>query len=313
MSFAFVFERMSELFIIMAIGYVSCRCGMIDRDMRAKISSLVLNLSMPAMMLGSVLNAESLPPLDSILQLLTASLLSYAVLAAVALPAPWLLALPKGQRGATRFALLFGNIAFIGYPVTRAMFGDAAVFYTTVFIMPFYPLAYSLGVAIIRGRGDGAQGASGRLREVLMTPCLIAAVLTLILSLTRWRGPAILGRTCAMLGGITSPAALLVIGSSLAGMRAMDIFKNLRVYLLSAVKLLAAPLATCLAFRPFVSDPMLLGVATVLAGMPPATLASKRQLHSWALARAQSSGPWASMSSLFDVQKLIPFSSAALA
>ena len=270
-GFFSVFEKMLEIFFVIAVGYAANRCGRLDSGARQKITMMVMDISLPAMMLAAVLNAgERLPP-GAVLQLLGAALLSYAVPFAIAFAAPPLLRVPRRQRGVAQFIIFFGNLAFIGYPVTRAIFGDAAIFYATIILMPQNFLVYSLGVVMVRG-GLGASDGESWLRRaasVLLTPCMIASVAALALSFCPWRWPAFPGRICAMLGGVTTPASLLVVGSSLAEMRLRDMFGSLRVYLLAAVRLLVCPLAAWLVFRTF-AEPLVLGVVTVMAAMPTA-------------------------------------------
>ncbi len=49
----------------------------------------------------------------------------------------------------------FANVGFIGYPVTQAIFGDRAVFYTCVFNLPFnFILFFAVDTNIIKTTFD---------------------------------------------------------------------------------------------------------------------------------------------------------------
>jgi predicted permease len=92
-----------------------------------------------------------------------------------------------------------------------------------------------------------------------------------MLAMMHFHGPQIIGSACELLGQITTPAALLIIGSSLAELPAKDMFSNIRIYLFTAIKLVAVPLITYFVYSKFIEDRLLLGVAVVIAAMPVAT------------------------------------------
>lgn len=271
MSFLYVFQKMLELFLIVMVGYIACKCGVFDKSARVKVTQLVLNVTLPAMILSSVMNQEHMMEAGDILFLLLIAVLSYIILFAVALIVPRILRIKPSQAGVYRFMLAFGNVGFIGYPVTQAIFGDSAVFYTSVFNMPFNILVYSIGVMFLN---SGTKDREGSIisYKLLLTPCMITSVLSIIMAMLQFRGPALIGETCDMVAAITTPAALMIIGSSLAELPFREMFSNVKVYLFAICRLLILPLLTYFIFGLFVKDnSLLLGVAVVIAGMPVAT------------------------------------------
>lgn len=277
MDFLYVFSKMIQLFLIIMIGYIACRCGAFGKEARLHVTRLVLNVAIPGVTLSSVLNQSSLPSPKEILGLFAVAFSSYLVLLAGAFIVPKLLRVKKQEEGIYRFMTAFANVGFIGYPVTQAIFGEKAVFYTCVFNLPFNFLAFSVGVvfiqksaALMRGEDAGTAGHTVSWKT-FMTPCLISSVLAVFLAFTGIKAPAIIGDTCKMLGDITTPAALLVIGSSLAEMPVREMFSNGKVYLFSAFRLLILPLVVFFLYRMFVTDALLLGVCVVISAMPVAT------------------------------------------
>ncbi len=277
MDFFYVFSKMIQLFLIIIIGYITCKCGVFGKDARLHVTRLVLNVAIPGVTLSSVLNQESLPSPVEIIGLFGVSFSSYLLLLLGAMIVPKLLGVKKEEEGIYRFMTAFANVGFIGYPVTQAIFGDQAMFYTCVFNLPFNFFAFSIGVVFIQKsaalmRGEPAEGIKSAVSyRTFLTPCLISSVLAIILALTGLKAPAIIGDTCKMLGDITTPAALLVIGSSLAEMPVKEMFNNVRVYFFSLFRLLILPMLLFFIYRMFVTDPLLLGVCTIISAMPVAT------------------------------------------
>lgn len=282
MNFISVLYKMIVLFLIIIIGFVSCKAGIFDKDSRMRVSKLVLNVTLPCTILASVMMQDNLPNVRQILMLMLVAMSSYIVFFVAALIVPWILRVKNSQIDIYRFMIVFGNVAFIGYPVTQAIFGDGAIFYTSVFNLPFNLLAYSVGVSFIKASA-GKQTSADKTAEdkilkkkkagnvqktgisfkTFLTPCMIASVIAIIMALCNYKGPLLIGETCDIIGSVTTPAALMIIGSSLADMPAKEMFGNVRVYIFALLKLIIVPLLTYFVFGMFVKEQLLLGVCVI--------------------------------------------------
>ena len=286
--------QMLVLFLLLLAGFAARRCKLMDDRFDTMLSTLVMNVTMPALVLDSVLGSKSLPGTATIVELFCCSVAAYALLiAAGELLVRTLYRNADGrERGAHCFAIVFGNVGFMGFPVVAALFGSQAVLYAAIFNIPMNALAFTWGVASLkRGGGpalyDEETSASpqtrgkrvrGMLRSVA-TPCVLASVLAAVLAcLGIIDNEGVIGGACSLLGQFTTPASLLVIGSSLGKMRLMSVINRLRPYLTVALRLLAAPLAVHVLFGLFVSDPLVLGVMTVCSGMPVASMGTMLSL-----------------------------------
>lgn len=69
-------------------------------------------------------------------------------------------------------------------------------------------------------------------------------------------------------GATTTPLAMIVIGSTLAGVKFSTVFTDKELYLFSFLKLLVLPLITFFVLRFFIKDRTLLEISTILSGCP---------------------------------------------
>lgn len=296
MNFMSVFIKMMELFLIILIGYGATKLGVLNATIKEGLSKIILNISMPCTILASVMMTDRLPDAKQILGVLLVAFLTYVVLYLLAKITSFLLRLSGQQKAVAEFGIIFANVGFIGFPVTQAVFGNQATFYTSVFNMPFNLLCYSLGVYLIQ-KGNGqtealtaqsketealtgrsAQKKAGKENRIKSLPKLfgnaglIAAVICLIMALCKYRGPRILGETFEIIGGITTPGALLIIGAALAQMPVKEMFGSFKAYIITFISVVVTPLAMYVLFAPFVSgDALLLGETVVISAMPVAT------------------------------------------
>ena len=237
----------------MAVGYLAHRLGYLGGETDQKISKIILNITMPCLIVASVATGDELPGAAEILSVLKVS----AVL-------PRLLGGTDKQKGVWRYTLVFPNMAFIGYPVAVALFGPEALFYAVILVLPFNLLAYSLGPLMLAGR------AKFRWQQ-LTSPCIIASVIALVVALGHIRLPAIVGECAGFVGNLTTPLSLLVVGSLLAGLTVGKVFASPRLWALTVVRLLALPALLWLLLGWMnVEPPMVAGIAVILMAMPTA-------------------------------------------
>ena len=263
MNFFDVLAEMLVILFAIAAGYVPNHLGYLGGETDQKLSKLILNITMPAMIVAAVITGEELPEISVILSILEVGVVFYVLEFALVLTVPRLLPGTAGEKGVYRYTLAFPNVGFIGYPVAVALYGDGALFYAAILALPFNLLSYSLGPLMLAG------AARFRWRQ-LLSPCIVASVLGLVLALTRLRPPAIVGEMLDFVGDITVPLSLLVVGSLLAHMSPGKVLRSPKLWVLSVLRLLVMPALLCLVLRGMHIEAMVLGIAVSQMGMPVA-------------------------------------------
>ena len=264
MSFIDTFEEMLVLLFAIAAGYAANKLGYLDDGTNHRISSLLLNVVMPAMIVASVLTNDDLPSVAEILSVMGVALVYYALAFAFVLLVPRLLGGTPGQMGVWRYAMAFSNVGFIGYPVAVALYGPEALFYAVMLVLPFNLLSFTLGPLMLGG------GVRFQWRQ-MFSPCVVASILSLILALTRLRAPAVITESLDFLGGITIPLSLVLVGSILAGQRAREMLGTPRIWMLAVLRLIVMPMLLSGILQAIdIADPMVMGIAVVQMGMPVA-------------------------------------------
>ncbi len=263
-----MFEVMMTLFALVVVGYVAGRLGYMGGEFDKKLSSLVINITCPALILSSAMTGE-LPDRRLILPLLGISVLTYAILSGVALVLPRYLTGKKEEEGAVGFALMFGNVGFMGYPVVASIFGHQAVFYAAVLNVVNTFAVFTIGTILIVG--DLGDGKRFQKKVLYSTPMLSAYLAMLIVALGIDNIPGIVSQPLTMLGNITVPAALLIIGSSMSQLSARTMLGNRTVYTTSIFRLLLIPLGFYYLCGALGFDPYVVNINTVVIAMPVAT------------------------------------------
>ena len=256
-EFLSILGTMVILFFDISIGYIAKKAHVMDKAIDKGLSKLILNTALPAMILGSVLTADSLPESTEILITMGLSIISFAIMTALAFLVTKLLGVRDGHRGVFRFMLTFGNVGFIGFPVLSAIFGPSTLIYGSIFNLPFNFLVFTMGVWFIaQDSGRGAKVKMGL--KTFLTPANIACAIAIVLTLLNVHSVPIIGDAAKTLGSFTTPGALLIIGSP-------------RLWIASLARLIVSPLIVWALFRLVPVDPMLIDIMVVLCAMPVAT------------------------------------------
>ncbi|MDD3347781.1 AEC family transporter [Oscillibacter sp.] len=263
MSFFDTFSEMVVILFAVAVGYLAHRLGYLGGETNQKLSKLIINVTTPALILSAVANETSLPGPWEILSILLVAGVFYLVEFCFAFVVPKVVGGTPKQIGVWRFLMCFPNVGFIGYPLVEALFGHKGLFYAVILVMPFNLLNYSLGPLML----------SGKLRfhwKQLLSPCIIMAIISLVVALGNIRLPAIIGEMSAIVGDVTIPLSLLVLGSMLAGMPARQVLTSARMWILSFVRLILMPATLAVVLRLLHVESLVLGVAVAQMAMPVA-------------------------------------------
>lgn len=264
---------MAKLFLLLIVGFAARRLRVIPEESQTVLTKLIVNITLPAMILNSVLANDDLPGPGTILELFGVSLAFYAVSILLAFGLVRVLRVKVEERGIYACMLIFTNTGFIGYPVVRAIFGETAVFYTAVYTIPFNAIVFTLGAWLL-SRDAAHRGISANHRlsgKDLVSPALVACLMAVVIALTGFKAPGFLTDCIGMLGDITTPGSLLVIGIMIAQHPLRQMLGSLRIYLMTALRLVILPVVIFLLFRLVIHDELILGITIVMAGMPCAT------------------------------------------
>ena len=257
------------LFAIVVVGYVIGKLGYLGGDFDRQLSRLVINITCPALILSSAMTGN-LPDRRFILPLLLVSVVTYAVLTAIAFVLPRYLTNRKSDEGTVGFALLFGNVGFMGYPVVDSIFGHEAVFYAAVLNVVNTFAVFTVGTILITGRND-VEGSRFQKKVLYSTPMIAAYLTILIVALGIDGIPGCVSQPLTMIGSITVPAALLIIGSSMSQLSLRTMLGNRTVYATSLFRLVLLPVAVYFLCRIIGFSDFVVNINTIVIAMPVAT------------------------------------------
>ena len=248
---------MTTLVAIVIVGYVAGKLGYLGGDFDRRLSSVVINITCPALILSSAMTG-TLPDRQ------------YAILTAVAIWLPRLLTHKKADEGVIGFALMFGNVGFMGYPVVASIFGHEAVFYAAVLNAVNTFAVFTVGTILITGKNE-VEGSRFQKKVLYSSPMISAYLTMLIVALEIDNIPEVISQPLTMIGNITVPAALMIIGSSMSHLSLRTMLGNTTVYATTVMRLAIIPLAMYYLCGILGFSDIVVKINTVVIAMPVAT------------------------------------------
>lgn len=259
-------EVMVMLFTMVILGYAACKLGYMGDKFDKKLSSIVVDITCPLLVLSSVMGDE-MPDRSLILPLVGVGFLTYIILLVFGFWVPRFISKNHDDQGMIGFSLMFANVGFIGYPIVANIFGPKAVFYAALLNVPNTFFIFTAGVMLVKGEYSIRQFNP----KVLLSPALIGAFIAALLVAFGVHTPEMIARPITMVGNITVPAALMIIGSSMARLPLREIIGSGKVYATSFLRLVIVPLSVYFLFRLCGVNTLINNINTVVIAMPVAS------------------------------------------
>jgi len=271
-----IVTTMCKLFLCMGIGFYLYKKKIFTLETNAKVSTLLVQFGVPCIVLNSVASVPHDDP-QLVLKIFFAGIIAYGIFVLIGYVFTGILRVPKYLKGTYICMLVFANSAFMGYPVGQAMFGDIAIFYITIFNMPFNVLFFSLGMHYFR-KDNALEAETGKrerpkptLREIF-NGGLLSSIAAMIIYFADIPMPQLFYSCVGFVGGIVTPLSMIIIGSSLGALSLREILKEKGVWPMLPMRLAIIPLIVWLFMHLFTDDPAIIAMCTVSAGMPVASI-----------------------------------------
>lgn len=270
-------NQLIQLFIIICVGFISYKANIFNEKSTKALNRFVLDITLPLMMIDSVLSMEQRPETSEVVSLFGASFVFYLIMPVIAFVIVKIMVktinIVPSRQGAYMFMLIFSNVGFMGLPILQAAcgpLGGTAVFYAAVLNIFFNLSAFTYGVIMI-GYGDAAKTAFQM--KSLLSPGIIGAVFAIVVYLFNIPFPSTIKSVIGTVGELTSPLAMILVGATLASIKLSEVFNEWRIYVFAIIKQFILPILFYPVFRLFLGDSLLFNVLFIEFLMPIANTA----------------------------------------
>ncbi len=260
-----------QLILMVSIGIFAYRRHIISADFDKQLTSFLMKLCLPCMIVKSMMGAFSWEQLKNCGRLVVIALIMWAITFALGLGAYRLMGKSASGR-IMRFSMMYTNFTFVGIPVIEALYGDTGVFYFVVFLVPYRMIYYSSAEPLLSPPGlvRPERTLAAKLKG-WFSPPVVAVFVGLVIYLTQVQLPTPITGVINSLGGCASPLGMVLCGISLGKYEFRKLLRP-RYLLLPLVRNLLLPalfLALALLCR---LEAALAQVVVMFAALPVASL-----------------------------------------
>ncbi|NLY43643.1 MAG: AEC family transporter [Clostridiaceae bacterium] len=265
MGSSVVSNQVLILFFIMIIGFYAKKKDIINNSTSKKLSELLLKITNPLLVISSFQISFTEEIMHNVTTLFIFSIAAHVF------------SILLGQilffkyRGSTKkimkFSAIYSNCGFMGIPVLESLYGKAGVLFASVYIAVFNIFVWTNGVMIF---SDKKKMDKDTFKKALLNPGIISVIIGLFLFIFSIELPNTIASTIELVGSMTTPLSMLIIGSNFADCKLKELFYGFELYYITAVRLVLIPVLTYLVLKCIGLSGTILTVCILMVAMPVA-------------------------------------------
>ena len=270
MDFTTTLYNVLIMFFYMIPAFILIKVGKAEPPHAKTVSAILLYISFPCMIFNSF---QSIKFDYDILGKIFLFFLISIILLVLGIVICFLILKKKYDEPKYRMltiASAFGNVGFLGTPLISGLYPDSpiVVCYSSIYTTSMTILGFTVGVYALTTNKSFMS-----LYSALYNQGTIAIGIAVIIYLTEWIFPKILGNAIALLAKMSTPLCMHVLGMRLATVKITELFKRPFVYVTSFIKLFVFPLVAYLLvyFLPFLDEEFKSSIF-ILSGAPCAAV-----------------------------------------
>ncbi len=253
-----VLGKIISIFIIMVVGVICYKVGIIDNNTKEKLSRLSTLIVNPILIFMSFQMEYDTALLKNMGILFILAIISYVISITLA---HFLLHEKEGyDLSVEKFAVTYTNCGFIGVPLGYALFGNIGVIYATVFVATFHIFCWTHGILLLDNGGFQPKK--------LINPCLIAVCGGILCFIFQIKIPVNIAFAMNSIADMNTPLAMLLSGAIMAQLNFKNTLRKGRMFLIVALRLVVSSAIFALLLRFVPIDEQMRVVAAVTAACP---------------------------------------------
>lgn len=225
-------EQITELFLMIFMGFLIVKTGLLKDDDSKVLSKIVLYLIIPCVIINAFQVDYTMDTVKGLLIALAASVMLQIILLIIISAFGKLLHLNEVEIA----SVYYSNSGNLIVPIVTFILGQEWVLYGCVF------MSVQLVFLWTHCKKTLSREPSYDWKKIILNINMISIFIGVILFFTRIRLPEIIGNTLSAVGSMIGPASMFVTGMLFASMNLKQIFTNKRVYFISFLRLIAVPL-----------------------------------------------------------------------
>lgn len=241
MIFASTLNQTAFLFGFIIIGYILVKCKVLPENSATVLSKLENTIFIPALVLGTFIENFTIERISVAWKLLLISFAIALIVIPFAILVSKMVTKDKYIQKIYTYGLSFSNFGFMGNAVVSSLFPDIFFEYL-IFTLPLWMLIYLWGVPRLLIADAGKKQTLKESLKSFINPMFIAMLIGMIIGLSSISIPQWALSLIDVSGNCMSPIAMILTGVVVSSISLKKTFTNIRIYIISIVRLIVMPL-----------------------------------------------------------------------
>ena len=225
---------MLVLFILISIGFLCGKKGLINENAAKKMTDIILYVVTPCVMISAFQKEFSG---DTAIKILIAAAAAIVILVFSTLLARLVIRdKNESRKKVLQFSVIFSNCGFMSLPLQKELLGEDGWFYGSIFVAVFNIFVWTYG--LLDMSGDKKQLS---IKKLVFNPGIMGAAVAIILFVCRIKLPEIVIQPVTHLANLNTPVPMLIIGFYLSRAKLKDAFSDVGTYIAMSLRLVIIP------------------------------------------------------------------------
>ncbi|MCX7920520.1 MAG: AEC family transporter [Clostridia bacterium] len=264
-----IINQVFILLLIMATGFYAQKRKYINDRVYKGLSDIMLDVTLPLMIISSFNVKFSKEMFANVGKAFVVSVAAHVFF--IAATGLLFFRYSRDKRGVLSFLGIFSSCGFIGFPIMESLYGKTSILYGSIYVLVFNVFLWTYGSYILKTKDSNADPKASFVRAWL-NPGLISVAIGIILFYSPYKLPYAVFRAAEIVGSMTTPLSMIIIGSMLAGMNIKDVFSGWDIYYTSLIRLVVLPGIVLLILRLLGFQGILLGSLVIATAAPTAAV-----------------------------------------
>lgn len=266
MSTWIILQQMAVIAILVLTGVYLYKKGVIDSVTSKKMSTIVMDVVNPALVMSCVITGDMDVTHKELLQAVGVGIALYVVLGLLGMVLPRALPIKKEERKFYNMMTVYTNVGFIGIPLAKAVLSDSAMLYVIICNVMYCLMFYTHGVQTLSGKKEKIQ------IKRIFSPGTVMSVLTLVMFWFDIKLPAVLADSIVYLGNATVFMSMCLLGASIAKSDIKDGLKEKSIWLYILLRMILVPVVLVYILKLLGFEGEMVQAFCLMAAMPVANL-----------------------------------------
>lgn len=220
--------------VVLLLGFALTKTRVVDDRGRRVLNDLLLKAVLPFTILTSSQYQFSVDMMKSIGAVALGSGLYYLISLFVLRFVLWKTRVADSERRVFITTSVFANTGFVGMPIMYSLFGNPGLLLAAIYNLIYNVFFYTYGVHLLSGKKPSFKE--------YINPVSLSSILAIVLFIAPWRAPSVVVNAMNLVGDMTFPLSMIIMGSTLATIDWLKLFADFKSYVVCFLRLVLFPI-----------------------------------------------------------------------